>query len=252
VAAGGLAAGALAAGEAFKCAMLKLLPHAFNPTMTAAVFAPIDTVRVELHRPERPMPVTLAGWTSSARSDQLERPYAIARLPSVGLQGRVIEPDSFAPSNLNRYPLMRASHDGLTKAETIVGQFAGGIGLKAAPHRFSSLATEGPLAPAVVVGVDDIPTRWAVQRRWPDWLVVGATTHWSAMASVHEPARPVPNACTPRTNPARADTTQACVSFWAGLQWGLPRPSGSGRRHFLCRAAGIHDRLSAGTAVWAA
>ena len=42
-----------------------------------------------------------------------------------------------------------------------------------------------PCARTVVVGVDDIPTRWAVQQANPDWLIIGVTTHWSAMASFH-------------------------------------------------------------------
>jgi hypothetical protein len=216
---GGLAAGALAAAEAFKCAMLKLLPHALNPAMTAAVFAPTDRVRMELAPAGTPYARDLGQVDFiSGGAINSSALYVIGRLPSVGLQGRVIEPDSFALSNLNRYPLMRASHDGLAKAETLAGQFARGVGLKPVPHRFPSPEIEGPLAPAVVVGVDDIPTRWAVQRMWPNWLVVGATTHWSAMASVHEPGQACAQCLHPEDEPGNAPIpTQACVSFWAGL-----------------------------------
>lgn len=216
---GGLAAGALAAGEAFKCAMLKLLPYALNPGMTAAVFAPIDRVRVELAPAGTPYARDLGQVDFiSGGAINSSALYVIGRLPSVGLKGRVIEPDSFALSNLNRYPLMRASHDGLAKADTLVAQFAASVGLKPVPHRFPSAETEGPMAPVVVVGVDDIPTRWEVQRTWPDWLVVGATTHWSAMASVHEPGQACAQCLHPEDEPVDAPIpTQACVSFWSGL-----------------------------------
>jgi hypothetical protein len=70
----------------------------------------------------------------------------------------------------------------------------------------------------VVVGTDDIPARWDVQRSGPAWLAVGATTHWSAMASFHEGELGCAQCLHPDDDPGGGPIpTQACVSFWAGL-----------------------------------
>ena len=70
-----------------------------------------------------------------------------------------------------------------------------------------------------LVGVDDIPSRWSVQRAKPKWLGIGATTHWSAMASFHVPdlggcAQCLHPLDDPRDEPI---ATVAFVSFWTGL-----------------------------------
>ena len=73
-------------------------------------------------------------------------------------------------------------------------------------------------SPRIAVGVDDIPTRWAVQRTWPDWLVVGATTHWSSMASFHEKSLGCAQCLHPDDDPGNTPIpTVACVSFFSGL-----------------------------------
>jgi hypothetical protein len=63
-----------------------------------------------------------------------------------------------------------------------------------------------------------LPTRCAVQQAMPQWLVIGATTYWSAMASFHSEglgcARCLHNEDEPGDGPI---PTTACVSFWAGL-----------------------------------
>jgi hypothetical protein len=74
------------------------------------------------------------------------------------------------------------------------------------------------LAPAVLVGVDDIPTRWQLQRAHPDWMAVGATTHWCAMASFHEAHLGCAECAHPYDDPNGGRIpTVAFVSFWAGL-----------------------------------
>jgi hypothetical protein len=74
------------------------------------------------------------------------------------------------------------------------------------------------LAPTVIVGVDHIPTRWAVQQAWPDWLVIGATSHWSSMASFHAEGLGCAQCLHFEDDPADGPIpTTACVSFWAGL-----------------------------------
>jgi hypothetical protein len=75
------------------------------------------------------------------------------------------------------------------------------------------------LGALVLVGVDDIPSRWLVQRARPKWLGIGATTHWSAMASFHVPGMGGCAECLhPLDDPSKVPIpTVAFVSFWAGL-----------------------------------
>jgi hypothetical protein len=141
-------------------------------------------------------------------------------VPAVSAHGRIIEPDVTDLSNLNRYLLLLRSRCGVSKVDDLAQVLSGGLRFRALPQRYEPalLRNIAPLAPTVVVGVDDIPTRWAVQEAMPEWLVVGATTHWSAMASFHSDgpgcARCVHNVDERGDGPI---PTTACVSFWAGL-----------------------------------
>ena len=216
---GGLVAAALIAGEAFKTAILKLLPHAINPNMTAAVFATMNSAAYRLAPANTPYVQDLGEVDfisgGAINSSVL---YVLARLPAARLRGRVIEPDTYAPSNLNRYALMLASHVRFDKATTLAALLGGGITLEPIVARYELGSPLSSLAPAVIVGVDDIPTRWNVQRSGPGWLAIGATTHWSAMASFHEGELGCAQCLHPEDEPGDAPIpTQASVSFWAGL-----------------------------------
>jgi hypothetical protein len=133
----------------------------------------------------------------------------------------VIEPDFADLTNLNRYMLLLRSHVGAQKAIDLEEVCAGtGLEITPAPERFGpETASSLSLRDVVLVGVDDIPSRWVVQRTWPAWLGVGATTHWSAMASFHVSGT---NGCAECLHPDDEPTndpipTVAFVSFWAGL-----------------------------------
>ena len=81
------------------------------------------------------------------------------------------------------------------------------------------MAAIGEFAPSVLVGVDDIPTRWNVQEEYPRWLGIGATTHWAAMASYHQRGLACARCLHPRDDPATGPIpTVAFVSFFAGLE----------------------------------
>ena len=132
--------------------------------------------------------------------------------------GRIVEPDKAEISNLNRYMLLLMNDLGLPKAERLAGLPLGGLTLNALPWRFENEKSIGALAPRVLVGVDHIPTRWAVQRARPRWLSIGATTHWSAMSSYHSADMPCAGCAHPRDDVADAPIpTVAFVSFLAGL-----------------------------------
>lgn len=145
---------------------------------------------------------------------------AASRIPGVRGCGRIIEPDTAALSNLNRYVLLLRSRIERPKTEDFEALFSGALRLEGTPKRFDSRLLEeiGPLAPSVLVGVDHIPTRWAAQEAPPEWLGIGATTHWSAMASYHVRGLGCARCLHAEDDPGDADIpTVAFVSFWAGL-----------------------------------
>lgn len=218
---GALAAAGLGAGEAFKSAMHKLLPHALNPGNTAARFADTNEVRFELAPPDTPFCRDLEeiDFVSGGAINNAVL-YCLARIPAVTAQGRIVEPDTAELTNLNRYMLLLRSGCETPKAHGLAEILRGGFRFQPLPQRYEHalLDSIAPLAPTVVVGVDHIPTRWAVQQAMPEWLVIGATTHWSAMASFHSEglgcARCLHNKDEPGEGPI---PSTACVSFWAGL-----------------------------------
>jgi len=219
---GALAAAGLAAGEAFKVAMLRIAPLAFSPENTAARFALSGSARFELAPAGTPfcrdlgeLDIISGGAITHAAL------YCLARIPGVSARGRIVEPETADLSNLNRYMLLRRSGRGGPKAADLAALLQGsGLRFRAAPERYDAQTAVAlaPVAPAVLVGVDHIPTRWIVQQAWPQFLVVGATTHWSAMASFHAASGGCAQCLHNEDDPGDAlIPTHACVSFWAGL-----------------------------------
>ena len=86
---------------------------------------------------------------------------------------------------LNRYLLLRRSAVDQEKASILRQVMLPHLDLKAIRARFDSRSMTAlkELAASVLVGADDIPTRWQVQDQMPCWLGIGATSHWAAMAS---------------------------------------------------------------------
>ena len=110
--------------------------------------------------------------------------HALTRLPGVRGRARVIEPDFADLTNLDRYILLLHSHLSAQKAKDLEKLCAGtGLAIEPIPKRYEH--TNPRIDAFALVGVDDIPSRWLVQRAGPKWLGIGATTHWSAMASFH-------------------------------------------------------------------
>jgi hypothetical protein len=218
---GALAAAGLGAGEAFKIAMLKLLPHALSSANTTARFALTDEGVFELTSSDAPFCRDL-GEVDCVSAGAITNSvlYCLARIPTVTARGRIIEPDTADLSNLNRNMLLLRSSCEQSKALDLAKLLGSSLRFQPLLQLYDSeFATSiAPLAPTVVVGVDHIPTRWLVQEAKPEWLVVGATTHWSAMASFHSDdlgcARCLHNQ--DHLVDGLIQTT-ACVSFWAGL-----------------------------------
>ncbi len=221
---GALAAGGLAANEAFKVAMQKLLPFALSPENTSSRFAATNAFRFELAPADTPLCRNL-GEVDFVSGGAITNSvlFCLARIPGVTAHGRIIEPETADLSNLNRYMLLlRSAVAGDAGKARGLAEILRGSGLRFVPieKRYDAAHFDeiGCLAATVVVGVDHIPTRWVVQQAWPEWLVIGASTHWSAMASFHAEGLGCAHCLHNEDDPGDLIIpSQASVSFWAGL-----------------------------------
>lgn len=218
---GALASAALAAGEAFKLAMQRLRAFARSPPYFDRFFALNASVRFELAPAATP---TVADFGAldfvSGGAITHAALYCLLRILDLHGRARIIENTRSDSSNLNRYSLLRVS-DLLELKPTTLARFGRNtFGIAAANMRLeaSTAMTLLPFAPRVLLGVDHIPTRWFAQELAPGWLGIGATTHWNAMASIHEPGLACAQCLHPRDDQNDAlIPTVAFVSLWSGL-----------------------------------
>jgi len=218
---GGMGAAALGAAEAFKIAMRRAGFAARDWSYFAELVAPTTGGYIDL---------APRGMSEISSLDQIDfisggaitncALYALLRLPDLSGAARIIEHDIATVSNLNRGMLFLLTDLKEPKAE-ILSQYAQrNFPIVPVVSRYEPAAHHkiGPLSNTVLVGVDDIPTRWEVQRTWPNWLGIGATTHFSAMASFHTPDLPCAGCLHHVDDLERGQIpTVAFVSFWAGL-----------------------------------
>lgn len=145
--------------------------------------------------------------------------YALLRLPRVRLSGRVYDDDLTAASNLNRNMLTKLSDVGSAKVR-VAAQSCGPMQcLEPIQERFLADGRNDQLADRVLVGVDDIPSRWAAQRRAAGWLAISGTSHFNVSSSAHAAGTPCSGCLHPVDDPVGPTTipTVSFVSFWAGL-----------------------------------
>jgi hypothetical protein len=129
----------------------------------------------------------------------------------------VFDDDRIEPANLNRNMLNRRSDGGKLKVRVIVDRAPSGVMLAPMPQRFVA-ATSLQSAARVIVGVDDIPSRWTVQRTNAPWIGVAGTSHFGVSCSSHVERQPCAGCLHPRDDPADGPIpTISFVSFWAGL-----------------------------------
>jgi hypothetical protein len=218
---GGMVAAALAATEVFKVAIKTLEHLARNPGRMETVFADATEIEFTLATADTPTCSQLGDFDCVSGGAIIHAAlYVLARIPGVNGHTRVIEPDHAALSNLNRYMLLVHSHLETRKAEDLAVICAGtGLDIEPVNERYERRHVGCmKFASSLLVGVDDIPTRWLVQRANPEWLGIGATTHWSAMASFHQLGLGCAECLHPLDDPNDAPIpTVAFVSFWAGL-----------------------------------
>jgi hypothetical protein len=183
-----MAAAAQAASEPFKIAVRKLGSAVLNPSRLSSVFADVPEIVIALASPGTPTINALGALDCvSAGAITQSMLYVLSRLPGVTGSFRVIDHDRADLTNLNRYLMLLLRHAiGTAPKADLLSLLCAGTGWAVEPVGKRYGPGEGiVLRPTVLVGVDDVPTRWHVQRSRPGWLGIGATTHWSAMASFH-------------------------------------------------------------------
>ena len=160
--------------------------------------------------------------------------FVLMRLPHVRHQSRIFENDTTANTNLNRNLLSRYRHIGMHKIDVIRT-----YDLEKVSDVYERLTkaniNDFQLAASVLVGADDIPTRWLVQDHSPKWLGVAGTSHFGALTSSHRPGEPCAGCLHVYDDEAVIPVlpTASVFSFWAGLalavrllrkEMGMPYP----------------------------
>jgi molybdopterin/thiamine biosynthesis adenylyltransferase len=215
---GGLAAATVAAGEAFKAAMRKLREWA-KSSLFDDLHAPVDRLEISLAEEGTPKVADLGAFEFvSAGAIGNAALHILLRVPGVTGNCRMIDHDLNGLTNLNRNALLRHSRLDMPKVEDIAS-YGNGVRIEPVPHRFAGQG-EPPieLGKTVLVGVDHIPSRWAVQASEPDWLGIGGTEGFSVQMSWHEKGLACARCLHPANVPQGGEIpTCAFVSYWAGL-----------------------------------
>ena len=217
---GRLAAAGIAASEAFKVSMRKLHDHAAS-SIFYKLFAPVLEANLAL-APEGTPKISHLGTFDCVSGGAITNAtlFALARIPEVSGQARVIEPEPGDLTNMNRYMLMRRSRCTLRKIVDLATQVLAGLQVAGVEHRYDEETRWGiePFASKVLVGVDHIPSRWLVQQANPNWLGVGATEGFYASVSFHAPELACAGCAHPENSKeAGAIPTVAFVSYIGGL-----------------------------------
>jgi hypothetical protein len=131
----------------------------------------------------------------------------------------VFDDDITAASNLNRNMLTLNSDVGRLKTCVVCDHFSSATLILPVNRRFVGDNYGVQLSNRVLIGVDDIPSRWSVQRHAPHWVGVGGTSHFSVSSSSHLPEQACAGCLHPVDDPVNdlPIPTVSFVSFWAGL-----------------------------------
>ena len=214
---GAMGAAVLVASEAAKLAGLSLARLAGSAGHFHELFTPTQAVRLVLApdtTPRRPDLGTFDMISAGAVSNAFL--YALLRLPGVNGIARAFDKDISDQPNRNRNMLLLPKFLDHPKVE-LFKHFGRGISVEPVNRHFAE-GDLSSLSDRIAVGVDDIPTRWILAKRRPDWMGVGATSHFNSMASVHYPHGACAACLHPQDESLVGPTpTIAFVSFLAGL-----------------------------------
>jgi len=216
---GAMTSAVLAAGEAFKYVMRRFPLRSkddrvfFEPSSDSKWnFGSITLPARKLELGE--VDIVSAGAISQAAL------YVLLRLPQLRMAGRIFDDDTTSLTNLNRNMLTLVGDAGSEKVQLVTDRCAPEIHLTPKYQRFSAESPDGrQMAPYVLVGVDDIPSRWQVQRCTSGSLVVSGTSHFGISSSCHGPGEPCCGCLHPMDDLGgpTAIPTVSFISFWAGL-----------------------------------
>ncbi len=216
---GAALAAPVAGVEVFKHALRTLVPSATpavveqlaSATAASVVLWDADDVAAALD-------LGMTDWISGGAITSAAL-HSLLRHQHVRTRARVIEPDLLALNNANRYLLMRLSQIPMLKIEALARWQTRAVQITGVPLRVNDATVKQvrPFAPRVLVGVDDIPSRWVIQREWPRWLAVGGTVHFTAVVSDHRAGPGCAGCMHSRDDGVVADIpTVAFVSYLAG------------------------------------
>ncbi len=216
---GGMVSAALAANEAFKFVMrrLPLRQRADEAYFKLSHSCAWDFGSVPV--PKEDVDVGTVDIISAGAISQAAL-YSLLRLPRLRMCGRVFDDDVTGLSNLNRNMLTEGKDVGLAKVQAVAQRCGANLRVEPVRARFGAeYSGSKSLSGRVLVGVDDIPSRWEVQGRAPAWLAVSGTSHFGISSSAHTPADPCSGCLHPIDDDAgsRPIPTVSYVSFWAGL-----------------------------------
>lgn len=220
---GAIAAAAAGAAEAMRAAIPELCVQLDQPHPTDITWKPRPFAPIHLDLPEAAPATTGFGDVDFVSAGAITHAalYTLLRVPRFEAAIRTIDGDVLGRSNTNRYALARAEDLGRLKVDQLSEFATEAVRLSAVPLRLDEDAVPilGQMAPRVLMGVDDIPTRWFVQRQEPSWLGVGATSHGFVVVSDHLPGQPCAGCVHPidDDNPLEEIPTIGFVSLWAGL-----------------------------------
>jgi hypothetical protein len=224
---GGLAAGAAAAAIALEAALPQIelaagiqrtqqrRPSAGPPVKIdlAALFPDLGGGQIRL-----PEELTIDAISAGAITNAF---VAVAVwLLQASTNVRIFDDDVAEVSNVNRCPHIRRSDDQKPKVEVLRASSTPLLRITGEQLRFTSDTAQQlqPFSDHVLVGVDDIPSRWRVSETEPKSLYVGATTNREAIVTNHHPGEPCAGCAHP--DPAVEEEfvpTISFVSFWGGL-----------------------------------
>lgn len=219
---GAIASAAAGAAEVMRAAVPSIATQLGEPLPTDITWKPRPFTPIHLELPAVTAPgglgeidVVSAGAITHAAA------YTLLRVPGLRANLRPIDRDTLGPSNSNRYALARAEDIGRAKVAQLADFATDLVRIAGEPVRLeaSSIASLVEFAPRVLVGVDDIPTRWFIQRQQPAWLGVGATSHAFVVVSDHLPGHPCAGCIHPLDDgdPLEEIPTIGYVSLRAGL-----------------------------------
>jgi molybdopterin/thiamine biosynthesis adenylyltransferase len=247
---GGVAAGA----EAFRAAMRRLAAAGHETNVAHAARA-MRSVRLLVPEPKASRQIGQLDVISAGAITHGSL-FALLRVPGVAADVRVFDDDVFDRPNLNRYLLGRRSWRGVNKAEQLATLSLPSLRIEAVPSRFDDeLAEQTVLADTVAIGVDDIPSRWRVQRVAPGHVVVGATSHFEVVVSEHPPGAACARCLYPDgDDDNRPIPTVSFVSAFAGILQayrllGNPPPSGRQTRAAPVNLAGAEPLVELGVSA---